>query len=193
MGWKDTLEGDATLLRIINGLRANTVQFYDEINKKRGMQWEASRVINLAAGATSYSIIKTGAKPVDLKQRAFAFDGVGITATIYKSPTYTGGTPGGVFNFRTNVTTGLLTTLFTEPTVTNNGTKCGADIFAIGPASNQNRGQPLSAYPGNRILEPNTTYLLGITNRDTNAAQNVAARLEFYEGDFDYPNSDYQS
>lgn len=191
MSWKDTLESDAVLLRIINGLRAQTVQPYDEINKKRGLQWEASRLVTLAAGATSYSIIKTGAQTVDLKQRAFAFDGVGITANIYKSPTYTGGTPGVPYNFRTEILTPPLTQLIVEPTVTNNGTKCGADIFAIGPLSNQSKGQNLTLFPGNRILEPNTTYLLTFTSRDTNASQNVAARIEFYEGGLDYPNDDY--
>ncbi|HEI0612151.1 TPA: hypothetical protein SIF59_004028 [Escherichia coli] len=191
MSWKDTLESDAVLLRIINGLRAQTVQPYDEINKKRGLQWEASRLVTLAAGATSYSIIKTGAQTVDLKQRAFAFDGVGITASIYKSPTYTGGTPGVLYNFRTGTLTLPLTQLIVEPTVTNNGTKCGADIFAIGPVSNQSKGQNLTIFPGNRILEPNTTYLLTFTSRDTNASQDVAARIEFYEGGLDYPNDDY--
>lgn len=191
MSWKDTLESDAVLLRIINGLRAQTVQPYDEINKKRGTQWEASRVVTLAASASTTSIIKTGALPVDLKQRAFAFDGIGITASIFKAPTYTGGTATPAFNFRTDITTGLLTTLFTDPTVTNNGTKCGADIFTIGPASQTNKGLGLTSYPGNRILEPNTTYLLTITNRDTNASQIVSARIEFYEGAFDYPNQDY--
>lgn len=189
--WKDDLASDAILLRIVNGLRANTVQFYDEINKKRGLQWEASRLVTLAAGATSYSIIKTGAQTADLKQRAFAFDGVGITASIYKSPTYTGGTPGVLYNFRTGTLTPPLTQLIVEPTVTNNGTKCGADIFAIGPLSNQSKGQNLTLFPGNRILEPNTTYLLTFTSRDTNASQNVAARIEFYEGGLDYPNDDY--
>ena len=191
MSWKDTLESDAVLLRIINGLRAQTVQPYDEINKKRGMQWEASRLVTLAAGATSYSIIKTGAQTVDLKQRAFAFDSVGITASIYKSPTYTGVMPGVPYNFRTEILTPPLTQLIVEPTVTNNGTKCGADIFAIGPLSNQSKGQNLTLFPGNRILEPNTTYLLTFTSRDTNASQNVAARIEFYEGGLDYPNDDY--
>lgn len=189
--WKDTLESDAVLLRIINGLRAQTVQPYDEINKKRGLQWEASRLVTLAAGATSYSIVKTGAQTVDLKQRGFAFDGVGITASIYKSPTYTGGTPGVPYNFRTEILTPPLTQLIVEPTVTNNGTKCGADIFAIGPVSNQSKGQNLTIFPGNRILEPNTTYLLTFTSRDTNASQDVAARIEFYEGGLDYPNDDY--
>lgn len=191
MSWKYTLESDAVLLRIINGLRAETVQSYDEINKKRGMQWEASRVVTLAGSASTTSIFKTGALPVDLKQRAFAFDGIGITASIFKAPTYTGGTATSAFNFRTDTTTGLLTTLFIDPIVTNNGTKCGADIYAIGPSSPTSRGMGLIIYPGNRILEPNTTYLLTITNRDTNASQIVSSRIEFYEGAFDYPNQDY--
>lgn len=189
--WKDDLASDALLLKVINGLRANTVQYYDEINKKRGLQWEASRLVTLTAGATSYSIVKTGAQTVDLKQRAFAFDGVGITASIYKSPTYTGGTPGVPYNFRTEILTPPLTQLIVEPTVTSNGTKCGADIFAIGPLANQSKGQNLTLFPGNRILEPNTTYLLTFTSRDTNASQDVAARIEFYEGGLDYPNDDY--
>ena len=73
MSWKDTLESDAVLLRIINGLRAQTVQPYDEINKKRGTLPTVCRVVTLAASASTTSVIKTGALPVDLKQRAFDY------------------------------------------------------------------------------------------------------------------------
>lgn len=191
--WRDVISTDSMLLRVINGFRAVCTQSYDEMNKKRGVQWEASRLVSLATGVTSTSLIKTGALPVELKSRSFGYDGLGLTASIFKAPTVTAnGTLVASFNFKTSVTTQPLTQLFIGPTVTSNGTKCGADIFAIGPASNQARGSSLRDFPGNRILEPNTTYLLTFTNTDT-STQNISARLEFYEGNFDVPNTDFPS
>ena len=39
-------------------------------------------------------------------------------------------------------------------------------------------------YPSNRILEANTSYLLEFTSI---GGQDIAARLEFYEGGLDLP------
>ena len=72
-------------------------------------------------------------------------------------------------------------------TLTNNGTQCGADIFGIGPASQQSRGSTPQSFGSNRILdEPNTAYLLEIASLDP-GSQSVTARLEIYEGNLDLP------
>ncbi len=171
------------------GIRAICTQPYDEMNKKRGAQWEASRLITIAddtPASNAYSIIQTGSLTVDLKARVFGYTGLGVIGRIYKNPTYSGGTNDPWYNMRTGADGQPLTKLLTGFTLTNSGTKCGADIFAIGPESNQARGHSPSEFARNRILEPNTAYLLEIQSRDP-AQQVVTARLEMYEGILDWP------
>jgi hypothetical protein len=174
-----------------SGDRAMTIQGYDEANKKRGVQWEASRLITITSNAPAnnvFSIIKTGSKPVDLKTRVFGYDGIGVIGRIYKAPVYTGGTADPLFNMNPRyLGTQPEVQVLTGFTLTSNGTKCGADIFAIGPASNQSRGATPREFGSNRILdEPNTSYLLEIESRDS-ASQIVMARIELYEGGLDLP------
>lgn len=181
------------LFECINGLRAPCTQSFDEMNKKRGMQWEAARSLILPAGGTAYSVFKVGTKPVDLKQRILSFTGAGVIASIYRAPTYTGGTlDEGVYNMNTQFAPNTaLSKIYVNPTVTNLGVKRGADIIMLGATSPSAKGQPpIAAFASNRILETETTFLLTITSLDT-AAQTVAARLEFYEGELDYPNTDF--
>ncbi len=70
---------------LFSGDRAMPVQFYDEVNKKRGTQWEASRLVTIASNAPAnnvYSIIRTGSKPVDLKSRVLGYSGLGVVGRI---------------------------------------------------------------------------------------------------------------
>lgn len=171
-------------LKSFLGRNAQCVQPYDEYNKKAGVQWEASRRVTAAsAGQVFNAIMQTGDSTVDLKRREFAYTGAGLVASVYTNPTYTGGTPATAYNMRPGSTNTSGVTLLVEPTVTNNGTQVGADIYAIGPNTNQTTGSTVVAYATNRILEPNTTYLLVITAED---AQDIAARIEWYEGVLDF-------
>lgn len=187
INWKFKNSTDGMIIRIVNGLRALCTQTYDEANKKLGVQWEASRIVTLGTGAKTTSILLTGSKPVDLKKREFAYRKAGIVARIYKNPTYTGGTEDPLYNL--NTAYGLPETkLLTGFTLTNNGVEVGAPIYGVGPDSNQTRGATNASYATNRILEPNTAYLLTIESLDTD--QEIAARIEFYEGALDLPNED---
>ena len=186
--WRNIKTTDAMILQIINGLRAFCVQTYDEANKKLGVQWEASRLVTLDSGETATSILLTGSKPVDLKKREFAYRKAGVVARVYKNPAYTGGGEDPLYNM--NTVGGLPETkLLTGFTLTDNGVECGAPIYAIGPDTNQTTGASTTAYATNRILGPNTAYLLTFESLDT-ATQVVAARIEFYEGGLDLPNGD---
>lgn len=72
--------GEASPDGLYTGLRAETLQTYDE----NGTQWEASRRLTGATnGQKYYSIIKTGLMPVDLKQRELGFTGNGVIGRIY--------------------------------------------------------------------------------------------------------------
>jgi hypothetical protein len=171
------------------GRRAMTTQAYDEVNKKTGTQWEASTRVQLAAATgVNYTIFRTGNKSVDLKQRIFGFDGLGVVGRIYRNPTYTGGTPAGFWNMLTSkALVQPECQLFVQPTVTARGTEIATAVYAFGPASQQGRGSVPAAYASNRIFdEPNTTYLLVIETLD-DQLQYVSSRLELYEGGLDLP------
>jgi len=182
------LNADNIMIQVVNSLKAFCVQTYDEANKKQGVQWEASRMVTVSSEAVVTSILQVGALPVDLKKREFAYRQAGVIARIYKNPSYTGGVEDPLYNMSTSG--GLpLTKLLTGFTLTDNGVQCGAPIYAIGPDTNQTTGSSTSSYATNRILEPNTSYLLTIESLDS-ANQEVAARIEFYEGELDFPNGD---
>lgn len=195
MSWRNDLALDSMFLRVINGLRALCVQPYDEMNKKRGLQWEASRLVTLTdnlPASNAYSIILTGSKPVDLKARSLGYTGLGVIGRIYEAPTYTGGSLDPWFNMNTQyIGTQPEAQLLVGFTLTAPGTKCGADIIAVGPTSQQSRGSVAHDYARNRILpKPSTAYLLELASIDP-ASQQIAARLEIYEGGLDAPNNDY--
>lgn len=174
---------------LYTGDRAMTAQSYDEMNKKRGVQWESSTRLQLAGSTgVAFTVFRTGSKTVDLKQRVFGFDGVGVVGRIYKNPTYTGGTQAGFWNMLTSkALVQPECSIFTNPTVSNRGTEIAAPIYAFGPASAQGKGSTPIAYASNRIFdEPNTTYLFVIETLDSQA-QFVSSRLELYEGGLDWP------
>lgn len=183
---------------LYSGLRAMTIQSYDEANKKNGTQWSASRRLPTAAqNVHNLSIIKTGAKPIDLKRREFAFSGEGLVADIFESPVYTGGTVDPVYNSNGMVTQGFDFQLLVGFSITggngsgdtfpiNYGTKFAPSIYAIGPKSNQGKGVATALYGSNYILAPNKSYLLVFYSIDP-ATQDIAARVEGYNGLLDLP------
>ena len=192
--WKKQLSTDAMTAQVINGRRGFCVQPYDEMNKKRGLQWEASREINVAVSGTKYySILKAGTVwPVDLKSRVLGATGDGVIGRVYNitSSDYTGGTPDTVYNMRPSIGTVLdaqLLTGFTLVTPVANLTKRGADIFLRVNAKGHTGGFTPDEFGSNRIIDPGEQILLEI---ESLAIQYVTARVEFYEGPLDYPNND---
>ena len=174
--------------RIIKGIGAVISQPYDEVNKKRGVQWAASRNIpSASSGQIFYSVIEVGDKPIDLKRREFAFTGSSITADIFQDPTYTGGVADPVYNANgfTVQPPVFLFELKAGVTVTNEGTKFAPTIYAVGPTSNQSKGISNALYGSNYILKPNTSYLLKFTSTDSQS-QSIAVRIEGYEGELDF-------
>lgn len=192
--WKKQLSTDGMTANVINGLRGFCVQPYDEMNKKRGLQWEASREINVTvAGTKYYSILKAGSVwPVDLKSRVLGATGAGVIGRVYNitASDYTGGTPDAVYNLRPSIGVVLgarLLTGFTLVTPVENLTKRGADIFGRVNSQGAMGGFTPAEFGSNRIIEPNEQILLEI---ESLAIQYVTARVEFYEGPLDYPNND---
>lgn len=175
---------------IYEGLRAMTFQEYSEANKKNATQFAASRLITATNTTTQYdSILVLGDKPIDLKSREFAYTGLGVIADIFENPTYTiTGETDPVYsangitasNFDFLLYAGVAFTLSTT------GTKFAPTIYAIGPTSQQSKGQPNGLYGSNYILSPNKSYLLRFSSRDTQS-QEIAVRIEGYNGFLDLP------
>ena len=138
------------------------------------------RVTGVATGANLDSIFITGSKPVVFFERTIGRSGAGVSASIYRGPTYTGGTVAEVFN--TNdvkfIASGI--SLLANPTVTVVGEQTVATSYAIGNATGSGQGgfatigQPL-------YMLPNTTYLLRITNLDAGSSD-FTSFISWYEG-----------
>lgn len=169
------------------GLRALTVQGYVEANVKRGLQYEASfEALAVTAAANVDLIFTTTSKPVIIKGRFIEFDGEFMEANVYANPDFTGGTPLAVYNLNNISPVASTVTLLSAPTVTGPGTQAGATTYGIGTTS---QGQSIAGtymQEGNeRLLSPNTSYLLRITNTD-DAAQDIACYITWYEGETDF-------
>lgn len=171
---------------VYTGTRAMTVQSYVEANIKNGVQFEGSTLISaLDNGESNDTIFLTGNKPVVLKARNISYTGDGVVASIYQSPTYTLGTSAPYQNPNTiNPVTGL-SSILVGATITDDGELIFAPIYHVGNTSRQGRGATDVAVGGERILKPDTPYLLRLTGIGT--AQNVSSFLSWYEGNKDLP------
>lgn len=172
---------------VFQGDSAITVQDITHTAKKLGKVWEASRKITLAAGASAYSLIKTGADPCILMERVLGCTGQGVTGSIFKAPTYSSiGTEDPMYNLSGINPQPRLVKLYAGTVPTNNGTKAGADIFVLSSSSNQSKGVAPREFGSRRILAANSEYLLVITSTDT-ASQDASAEIVLIEGDIDLP------
>lgn len=171
------------------GMRAVNVQSYTESNIKLGVEHEASRIFTLAGNANSDSILITGNKPLALKARTIGYDGSGIAAYIFRAPTYSGESalilprnPNDINPITSEVE------LYTDATVTADGTEVFAPAFLLGGSGTHGKGAVGADLGQEKILRPNTTYLLRLTNLDSQSMQ-VAAYISWYEGGLDLPLS----
>lgn len=175
---------------VFSGARAVTSQSYREANVKNGSQFNASRrVLAVAGGANLDSAFVVGATPVILKSRNIGYTGVGVSASIYRNSTFTGGTnvtstdvlnPNDINPATTTIN------LYTGITVGTLGPLTTAIAYSEGATSNQGQGRPSAEMGEELVMSPNTTYILRITSLDTQA-QNVTSYISWYEGQPDLP------
>lgn len=184
--------------RIIKGVGAVISQPYDEVNKKRGKQWEISRSIPFTnIGDKAYSVLRVGAVDVDMKARILGATGGGVIGRAYRIQAsdvdLTGSTPDKWYNYNDKILTQPLTEIYPEREVTFitpitslavEGNKMHADIFAITNIQNQGKGFTPSEFGGNHIHSPDTYVLYEIESFD--ASQTAIAKLEMYEGELDF-------
>ncbi|WAX23066.1 hypothetical protein pA_gene0025 [Vibrio phage 13VT501A] len=174
---------------LYEGRRAQTVQSYVEANSKNGVQHEGSTLLEgVAAGASNDTIFLTGALPVALKGRIISYTGSGVSAFIYEAPTYTGGTPAAYENASAINPVAGLSQIIVGATVSVDGDLVFAPVHFIGNQSNQGQGTTANSVTGERLLKPNTAYLLRLTSLD-DQPQDISSYLSWYEGELDLPLS----
>lgn len=181
-GWSTI--GAPTDERVYNGLKAFTVQPFIEANVKNGTQWELSFENNNVASGASVDIIKTtGSKHVLVKNRILHFTGSELDVAVYKNTIFTGGTTVPIYNLNTQIGGTPLTTVKTAATVTSVGTEVAARVHAYGTDTNVNQAVGSFNVSGiERVLAPNTTYMLRMTNQAATAVK-ISGYITFYEGE----------
>lgn len=171
---------------LYEGVRAMTVQGYVEANVKLGVQFEGSALFNLTANGISNTVFLTGAKPVSLKGRKISYDGAGVTASIFETPSYTGGSSAAYQNANAiNPVVGE-SQIIVGATITTDGDLIFSPVHSLGSTSFFGGDAQISQIEAEHILQPNTAYLLRLESLD-GAAQRVASHLSWYEGDLDLP------
>lgn len=184
-----TISQDGTPKGAYSGTRAETMQFYDEANKKNGSQWTASRrLTNVAAGAKFYSILKTRTLPLDLKQRVFSYTGTGLIARFYTGFTpQVLPSPENVYCLRPGKPAFRDFDLYALAAAPASlGTKWASDIFLDGNTQVQGQGATQVAGGYGWIIEPSQEILLEIESTDTQL-QIISATLAMYNGLLDLP------
>ncbi|MGH9930726.1 MAG: hypothetical protein ACREA9_16070 [Pyrinomonadaceae bacterium] len=195
--WKDDLSLDAIILRVINGLRAITVQPYTEANVKRGLQynvraaWPLSDVI--AAGTSRKLWFRTNAKPVIVKLREFQYTAEEMRIELFIGPTgVSGGTDLVIHNYNGVNPVAPTAVAKKNVTITNNGTifDNGDSEYFFGSANDPQRQAASIPAGRERILPANTEFAVVITNTGTGNAR-AQYFLDYFEGAPDTPNQDY--
>lgn len=170
--------------RVYNGLKALTTQPFVESNVKNGTQWEVSFENNsLASLAYSDAVMTTGNQYVLIKNRQITFTGSEIEVSVYKNPNFTGGSILPIYNLNTAIGGSPLAVLRAGVTVSSPGTEIAAKNHAYGTDTNVQ--QAVGTYSVNgleRVLMPNTSYLLRIQNQSATSIK-LAGYITFYEGE----------
>jgi len=170
--------------RVYTGLKGLTVQPFIEANVKNGTQWEVSFENSaVLAGASVDAVLQTGDQYVLIKSRLLSFTGSEIEASVYKNPTFTEGTNLPVYNLNTAVTSSPLAVFKSGVIVSNTGTEIAAKTHAYGADTNVNQAIGSYSVAGiERVLLPNTAYLLRITNQAATSIK-ISGYITFYEGE----------
>ena len=168
------------------GFRALNTQSYTESNIKLGLQHEGSTLYTAAGSSSNDTIFLTGALPVILKVRSVGYSGIGVSTFIYINPTYTGGTSVPYQNPNSINPVAGLAQILVSPIVTADGMLLAAPTHLLGGTSNQSKGVASAAVGQEKILAPNTAFLLRLTNLDAHEAE-ITSYLSWYEGPIDLP------
>lgn len=110
-------------------------------------------------------------------------NGVQFEFGSLETPTYSGGNAGAISNMNRINPVATTVSILTGVTVTADGTEIAAPTNGVGGVGQGNGTVGTYAVQGaERVLKPNTAYLLRITNRDTANPATVATYATWYEG-----------
>lgn len=170
---------------VYSGLAAFTVQPYSEINSKQGTQWETQVLLtDLEKDTPQYFSFTTGSQPVLIKRRTLAAEFSRISYKIFRNSTVSGGTPLELGNLsdvqpQTGEVDGR-----NQPSVVDLGDPWAPPYIFLGTGENKT----ITFYggtQGERVLKPNTTYIVEITNLATVTIPYLTVDLTYYEGPLD--------
>lgn len=172
---------------IYSGLRAMTTQSYIEANSKNGTQHELSVFLeNLAGSGVNETLVVTGSLPIVLKERKCSYTGEGAFLEICEGATYSDiGDEITIYNVNKINPVTPETKVYSGATITDDGDCVFTPEYLIGNNSNQGNGGQQNIV-SERILNPNTVYLLKATSLDS-ATEAVWLFDAFYEGELDLP------
>lgn len=191
--WLATGVGEGFPSGAFVGLRALTIQPYTEANVKNGVQYYARAAWPLtdtiAAGSTRKVFVTTGAKQVVVKLRDFQYVAEELVLRIFRTPTgVTGGTPLVIHNYNgVNPVATTLTATKNVTTITDGVEFDGTDPeYFFGSTNAPQRSSNSIPQGRERVLPPNTTFLVTIQNTGTGVAR-AQYFLDWYEGGTDLP------
>ncbi|QZI86159.1 hypothetical protein PODOV061v2_0015 [Vibrio phage 172P1] len=186
MSSKDTIE-----IESFQGLRARTVQSYNEANVKSGVQFylgvnwpTADQIANGPVNARNIVFV-TGDTPVIIKTRIVSFEGEEFTIELFEGSTYTGGSAITVGNYNQVNPVATTVTALKDVTITDEGTGfAGEPDYYLGGTTGNRDAQ---AIPDGRerILKTNTTYLVRVTS--VVGTGRFSYFIDWYEGGTDLP------
>lgn len=175
--------------RVYTGYKAFTVQSFVEANSKNGTQYEYTAANNAVSAGSNFDIVMTtGSKPVLIKNRQISFTGAEVQVSVFKNTVFSAGTALAIYNLNTAMVAPTVSTAKFAPTISNIGTQTGATTTTYGTPDQGNRAIGTYGLIGTeRVLAPNTNYLLRVTNADTSTCK-ISAYISFYEGELSSEN-----
>lgn len=188
--WRDDEALEAAPPGAYSGTRALTTQSYTEANVKNGVQFYLQHNLpQLVATTGIYKLLfTTGAKPVLVKGREMYGIGETFSLQLYKQPTAPapGGTLLTVQNYNDIGAAATTVTVRGGVTTTADGTPWGDPQRLFGQSAAGQRAGSGLAPGGDRVLKPNSTYLVVFRNTGSGTAD-IDYFLTWYEGGTDLP------
>lgn len=169
--------------RVYIGYQGITTQSFVEANVKNGVQFTFTIEMDLAASETRYYSFNTGSNDTIIKTRLLSTDG-GARYTPRRNATYTLGTLQDIIvNLNGKSSNTSNSSLYTVPigNVTNDGERIDVVRSASGSGTAQRLSSIFDSEGIERILVPNSQYLLKFENLETKSIF-IIFSLTWYEG-----------
>lgn len=173
------------------GRRAITVQPYTEANVKNGVQYylRASWPLTneILTGTTRKLWFRTGSKQVLVKLREFQYIAEEMRISLFVNPvTVTGGTTLTINNYNGVSPVAPTSQALQGVTTVSDGTPLADPEYFFGSQSAPQRVAGAVLQGRERVLPPNTEFIVAISNTGSGAAR-AEYFLDFYEGGTDLP------